>query len=306
MSVATGRLLHTITTTGSGLKEINNYVRNPGADNTTTSLYGGDLLGNLWRFGFKLDGTPEEAVKLVTLTDDTGKAQAITTRVELVASPGSQSRPRILVGTGRLLGVPDLDDKNVQSVYGFEDGVYTSGVSLRSQLKQMKLEASTNAAGQQTRRLVCQSSAADCKDDAKGWYVDLPDSGERVDIDMRLAYSTLVFASNVPSPDACSTGGYGWINYLDFNTGFAVDPGADGAGDASILVAGSTISGHDATSNAGGKVTDHISTTGVPEKPIDSNIPYSTPRPTGKRISWREIVKSKVDSSGVLLPTDAD
>ena len=170
----------------------------------------------------------------------------------------------------------------------------------------MKLEASTNAAGQQTRRLVCQSSAADCKDDAKGWYVDLPDSGERVDIDMRLAYSTLVFASNVPSPDACSTGGYGWINYLDFNTGFAVDPGADGAGDASILVAGSTISGHDATSNAGGKVTDHISTTGVPEKPIDSNIPYSTPRPTGKRISWREIVKSKVDSSGVLLPTDAD
>lgn len=306
LNAATGRLLHTITTTGSGLKEINNYVRNPGADNTTTSLYGGDLLGNLWRFGFKLDGTPEEAVKLVTLTDDTGKAQAITTRVELVASPGSQSRPRILVGTGRLLGVPDLDDKNVQSVYGFEDGVYTSGVSLRSQLKQMKLEASTNAAGQQTRRLVCQSSAADCKDDAKGWYVDLPDSGERVDIDMRLAYSTLVFASNVPSPDACSTGGYGWINYLDFNTGFAVDPGADGAGDASILVAGSTISGHDATSNAGGKVTDHISTTGVPEKPIDSNIPYSTPRPTGKRISWREIVKSKVDSSGVLLPTDAD
>jgi hypothetical protein len=25
----------------------------------------------------------------------------------------------------------------------------------------------------------------DCKDDAKGWYVDLPDSGERVNIDMR-------------------------------------------------------------------------------------------------------------------------
>jgi hypothetical protein len=90
----------------------------------------------------------------------------------------------------------------------------------------MLLEPSTGAGGQRTRTIKCLGSSTDCKDDAKGWYVDLPDSGERVNIDMRLANSTLVIASNVPSPDVCLAGGYGWINYLNFNTGQAVIPRA--------------------------------------------------------------------------------
>ncbi|WP_291603536.1 PilC/PilY family type IV pilus protein [Comamonas sp.] len=287
-----GSIIHTIGTAGSGLREINNYVRNPTIDNTTQLLYGGDLEGNIWRFEFKKDGSAIGAKKVVQLVDESSNPQPITTRIELVPTSAATERPRILVGTGRLYGSSDLADKSTQSVYGFDDNMdSTSGESLRSRLNQMLLEPSTGAGGQRTRTIKCLGNSTDCKDDAKGWYVDLPDSGERVNFDMRLANSTLVIASNVPSPDVCLAGGYGWINYLDFNTGQAVTQGPDGKGDVSTMVDGSTISGHATTITGDGKATDHISTTGNRDKPLDIDIPYGAPKPLGRRISWRELVK---------------
>lgn len=287
-----GSIIHTIATAGSGLREINNFVRNPAIDNTTQLLYGGDLEGNVWRFEFNKDGSAKSAKKVVQLVDEGSKPQPITTRMELVPTSAASERPRILVGTGRLYGSSDLADKSTQSVYGFDDNMDgMSGESLRSRLNQMLLESSTGAGGQRTRTIECLGSSTDCKDEAKGWYVDLPDSGERVNIDMRLANSTLVIASNVPSPDVCLAGGYGWINYLNFNTGQAVIQGPDGKGDVSTIVDGSTISGHASTITGDGKATDHISTTGVGDKPLDIDIPYAAPKPLGRRISWRELVK---------------
>ena len=287
-----GSPIHTIATTGSGLREINNFVRNPAIDNTTQLLYGGDLEGNVWRFEFNKDGSAKSAKKVVQLVDERSKPQPITTRMELVPTSAATERPRILVGTGRLFGSYDLADKSTQSVYGFDDNMDgMSGESLRSRLNQMLLESSTGAGGQRTRTIKCLGNSTDCKDDAKGWYVDLLDSGERVNIDMRLANSTLVIASNVPSPDVCLAGGYGWINYLNFNTGQAVIQGPDGKGDVSTIVDGSTISGHATTITGDGKATDHISTTGVGDKPLDVDIPYAAPKPLGRRISWRELVK---------------
>lgn len=287
-----GSIIHTIATAGSGLREINNFVRNPATDNTTQLLYGGDLEGNVWRFEFNKDGSAKSAKKVVQLVDEGSKPQPITTRMELVPTSAASERPRILVGTGRLYGSSDLADKSTQSVYGFDDNMDgMSGESLRSRLNRMLLESSTGAGGQRTRTIECLGSSTDCKDEAKGWYVDLPDSGERVNIDMRLANSTLVIASNVPSPDVCLAGGYGWINYLNFNTGQAVIQGPDGKGDVSTMVDGSTISGHASTITGDGKATDHISTTGVGDKPLDIDIPYAAPKPLGRRISWRELVK---------------
>lgn len=287
-----GSIIHTIATAGSGLREINNYARNPAIDNTTQLLYGGDLQGNVWRFEFKKDGSAKDAKKVVQLVDERSNPQPITTRMELVSTSAATERPRILVGTGRLFGSSDLADKSTQSVYGFDDNMDNiSGESLRSRLNQMLLESSTGAGGQRTRTIKCLGNSTDCKDDAKGWYVDLPDSGERVNIDMRLANSTLVIASNVPSPDVCLAGGYGWINYLNFNTGQAINEGPDGKGDVSTMVDGSTISGHATTTTGDGKATDHISTTGNRDKPLDIDIPYAAPKPLGRRISWRELVK---------------
>ncbi|MCX7627174.1 MAG: PilC/PilY family type IV pilus protein [Methylophilaceae bacterium] len=58
-----------------------------------------------------------------------------------------------------------------------------------------------------------------------GWYVDLPESGERIDKDIDLKARKLVFASNVPSSSPCTTGGNSWYNQLDYKTGLSV-PGS--------------------------------------------------------------------------------
>ncbi len=56
-----------------------------------------------------------------------------------------------------------------------------------------------------------------------GWYFDFPDSGERMNVDMNLTFGTLSVASNVPASSACTSGGYGWLNFIDFETGLGVD-----------------------------------------------------------------------------------
>lgn len=51
---------------------------------------------------------------------------------------------------------------------------------------------------------------------------NLPDDGERINVDMSLTLGTLLFASNVPRNTACNIGGYSWLNFLDYRTGLAV------------------------------------------------------------------------------------
>ena len=44
-------------------------------------VYGGDLLGNVWRFDLKDKGTP---TRVATLKNDAGTAQPVTASPELV------------------------------------------------------------------------------------------------------------------------------------------------------------------------------------------------------------------------------
>jgi type IV pilus assembly protein PilY1 len=55
-----------------------------------------------------------------------------------------------------------------------------------------------------------------------GWYVSLPENGERVNVDPKLVRGTLVFASNIPESSACTVGGRSWANFLDYSTGLGV------------------------------------------------------------------------------------
>ncbi|MFG5779502.1 pilus assembly protein [Comamonas sp. J-3] len=301
LNAATGQSVHTIVNpTGSGMKELNNFVKDPVGDNTTKLFYGGDIEGNIWRYEW--NGSSYTTTKVVQLTDASGTPQPITTRLELVQGNGSQGLPRILVATGKLMGVADLTSTAQQSIYGIDD-VYasngsgsgiTSGVSMRtSMLKKSELTNVTGANGKLTRELACSAStsAADCKDGSKGWYIDLPDTGERVNVDLRLAGSTLVVSSNVPSNEPCVAGGKGWVNYLNYETGLAVNGNEDGKGPAGEPVDGGLIAGNDLSANKDNDVTSHVSPSQFPEKPIDLKIPVATPKPLGKRISWRELVK---------------
>ena len=291
LNANTGAVIQTLVTTGSGLKELNNFVKDPSGDNTTNLFYGGDIKGNIWRFQWDTATSAFGVHKVVQLGDAT-TPQPITTRVELVQGQSGGSLPRILVATGRLLGVGDLSTTGQQTIYGFDDQVdsFGTGASLVAGLKQSELKNVTTTGGVLTRTLKCKGTTAECKDNAIGWYINLPDTGERVNVDLRIAGATLVVASNVPSNEPCVSGGTGWINYLNYQTGGPVNEGTDGEGPAGVPVTAGLIMGNDLSSTKDGNVTAHVSPSRVPDKPVDVAIPTATPKPKGKRMSWRELI----------------
>ena len=58
----------------------------------------------------------------------------------------------------------------------------------------------------------------------QGWYVDLPDTGERINTNPALALGALYFTSNIPNSDPCLPGGSSWLNILDYKNGTAATP----------------------------------------------------------------------------------
>jgi type IV pilus assembly protein PilY1 len=55
-----------------------------------------------------------------------------------------------------------------------------------------------------------------------GWYASFPESGERMNVDPKLIRGSLVFVTNIPSANSCTTGGDAYFNVLDVSTGLAV------------------------------------------------------------------------------------
>ena len=104
-----GQILYKISTgvgdptAPSGLSKINNYVDLSNLNNTTRQVYGGDLLGNVWRFDVNDSIAPSgrEAALLGVATDSGGARQPITTRPELAEL---NAKPMIFVGTASCSG----------------------------------------------------------------------------------------------------------------------------------------------------------------------------------------------------------
>ena len=283
-----GQIVHKIATTAgsaatpSGLAQISAFVDASTLNNTTKQVYGGDTLGNIWRFDVNDTIAPSgrEATLIGVATDSTGTPQPITTRPELAEL---NSKPMIFVGTGRLLGATDFTDIQPQSVYGIVDPLLGSPVyaNLRASLKPLELTQSGT-----TRTIACSGNTAQCGS-LSGWVIDLPEAGERVNVDMKLARGTLAFASNVPGfKSICEPVGHSWLNSIDFATGLAVSnsPGlAVSKSDITTLAVGLTLI--EINNNLVG-----VRTRADGKPPVRDDVP-STAKFGGKRISWREIAQ---------------
>ena len=320
INASTGKLMQRIAT-GAGsagspanMRDVNTYVANVSLDNTALRVYGGDMLGNVWRFNINKvdgDGNPAPSATLLGKTLSSGGAvQPITTNVELAEINGDTM---VFVGTGRLVSESDLDDKSAQSVFAFKDpltepelpdpAIGGSSGNLRAALKPLRIVQKTLKFKPGTRDLADEGATAydevdtrtvECTGNASttclvngGWVLDLPDTGERVNVDMRIALNTLAFASNVPQTEICSSGGYSWLNYLDLYTGNAVSTSPAGMIstrlDAITVGLGLLVSGDGRTS---GLITGSDG-----KKPQPYEIPTGTPGPVGRRISWREVMQ---------------
>ena len=220
-------------TTPSGLARINAWADNTLIDNTSLRAYGGDLLGNLWRFDINGDvgASGYDAQLLATLKDGLGNAQPITAKPELADAGGNAV---VYVGTGRFLGSSDLSDTSQQSFYAIKDGlsaatipstaIFNNPRTLGSFVQQTET-ATTCPAG--TPATICsagqsvRTSSHNVVDlgTKSGWFIDFPVLGERANTDPTLALGTLVFTTNKPDSGECVAGGYSYLYFLDYRTG---------------------------------------------------------------------------------------
>jgi type IV pilus assembly protein PilY1 len=312
----TGAILYKIATgagdasTPSNLGQLNAFIDDGAVNNTAVRAYGGDMLGNIWRFDINDSELPagRDAILLGQAKDSGGSPQPITTRPELAELDG---KPMVFVGTGRLLGAADISDVQTQSIYGIVDKL-TSGTvyaDLRNALKPMVLSSASRTANA-TRTVKCDPGQEERCKSKDGWVINLPDSGERNNIDMLLVGTTLVAGTNVPNTSACGKGGDYWLNYIDFATGLS-NGSFDGL-PVTALSAASTYGNNSLVTGlsylrltraggAGGSAGDSPgkivardggdSRTGAGGGGKVNDIFPPTPSPKGRRISWREIAQ---------------
>jgi type IV pilus assembly protein PilY1 len=291
LDAMTGEVLNKIgtgvgdTATPSGLAKIRNWVDGtPSVNNTTSRVYGTDLMGNVWRFDLST-AAPTVAL-LATTKDSAGVAQPITVRPEL-AEVGSPPVPYVYVATGEYLGPTDVGNTQVQSIYAIRDTLTSTAIpDLRASLTKRTM----TTVG--TERFTCtgpQQTAGDPTCDpnvTNGWYVDLIDGGERVNVEMKLQLGTLVVASNVPGNTACEPGGYSYKNYFDYATGLSPAGATEPVGSklSSALAVGINV----IRLPDGRIVVIGMDSSGTPQT---FDAPIASGAPSGKRITWREIAQ---------------
>lgn len=213
-------------------------------DNLADFVYVGDLKGNMWKIDVTsntasswhvaFDGEP-----LFVAMNDDGDRQPITTRPAIMRHPLSiREGVMVLFGTGKYLEVNDdvTEDVPTQSVYGIwdRDGFYYKSQSLRNDygdhdFDRDELNNPELAVDSATNRRIIHDNAAnvpkwfdeDGEPESRGWYIDLPVEGERVNRDIILRDNIAFLVTLIPADDVCAAGGAGWLMALSAETGGA-------------------------------------------------------------------------------------
>jgi len=294
VNALTGALLRTVSTgagstgTPSGLMKINAWIDST-ADNTAKRFYGGDLLGNLWRFDHddRILPSGNEAVALATFQHSSTSPQPITTKpqlTELTLSNGNKV-PVIVVGTGRYLGLTDVPDTTVQSIYAIKDPLATTGygdVRTRFDLVTQTVTVA-NGVGTSTNNTVDWLTKI-------GWKIDLPLSKERIVTDLLLNYNVIVAASAITGANECQpSGGSSYLYFINAYTGSGLN-GNDGNGGTFIsqYLGAFLVVGASAIRTADGKTT--IELVGSDASVHSRKQPKTNDPKNVRRSAWRELI----------------
>ena len=234
----------------SSLTAVNNGGEVAGLANL---VYAGDLQGNLWRVDISNPNPAQWAVSVLFQATDAvtgGNRQPITTKPVVSLNPRFPQvlGTMVLFGTGQFLGVPDLTNENVQSIYGVYDPPGGNPTPLnRGNLLPQTLHTSTVttiSGGTEEVRYI--TGTAGTVPSNPGWYIDLnlpscatPPCGERVINDPRLeSGGELVLTTYTPIPPAagtCNASGSSYLMVLNYATGGSFStPQFDATGDGKI------------------------------------------------------------------------
>jgi type IV pilus assembly protein PilY1 len=199
-------------------------------DSRVDYIYAGDRNGKMWKFdvssktpgdwGIAFNGKP---------LFDAGVGHPITDRPAIDAHPmGRDLGQLVLFGTGQYIELSDtsIENQPTQSMYAIWDlssklaKDHKSNGYARSELSESGLSVQSGV------RIISSGTAVDWFDDKnlpndRGWYVDLPDEGERIRRRPILRDNQVFFVTLIPDDDPCAAGGTGWLMVLDTRTGQA-------------------------------------------------------------------------------------
>lgn len=207
-------------------------------------VWGGDLLGNVWRF----DLDTNQVVRIAALTDAIGAAQPVTSPPEVGLVSGSTSKFVVMLGTGRYLSDADVPGAGAnawatqrQTLYGLFDNTTDANPTLPDL---RGANGTLCPVGGGNGDLVCQSLTLTTNTyngtptyaatthavnpaSRRGWYIDLPadanlSSGRIVSKPSLTPGGTLALTVNIPTNVQCDPGGRSWYLAIDFASGGAV------------------------------------------------------------------------------------
>lgn len=262
-----GTVVRTIDIAGSeGFSRFSPQFVEADVDQTVSRVYGGDLLGNVWR----INPNSGSVVKVMT------GSQPFTTAPELTVC---NEKTVLYIGSGKFLEASDMTDKTPQSFYGFVDDYENAGTVAKSQLEDISSTGKTSG------------------DNEVGWYVnftDIPANGgaERLAmVDPKLEGNIITFPTNIPESGICLASGRSKLYQLPIKTCTTGDVfpnvlnvNVTDMGN-SLVVGLTSIKLPDGTikliaTGSDGKITSP--TSGAGAQPA----PYSA-----RRVTWRELLR---------------
>jgi type IV pilus assembly protein PilY1 len=238
VNIKTGALIKKIAT-GVGTTATPNAMANPltidtDGNGTADAVYAGDLQGNMWKFDISgaAPGSWGLAYKLYAA------GSPITETPEATKNPSGDYL--IYFGTGKYLETADITSATTNTFYGIWDhfnGTVSSG------LVQQTIATST-VNGNIYRTLSNNNVAYTGASPNKGWYVQLPESGERSVTDPIVRGGRVIFTTLTPNTSSCGDGGTSWLMELDYLKGGALSaPPFDTNNDNSINAMDAIVGG---------------------------------------------------------------
>jgi type IV pilus assembly protein PilY1 len=226
----------------SSVIAVNSQGQSTGAANI---VYAGDLQGNLWRIDISNANPNNWSVSvLFQARDASGNMQPITTAPVATLNPRYPQLPgsMVFVGTGQLLGIPDLSSTNVQTIYGVYDSGTPTGIPITRATGSLVQQTLTAASISGTEVAVVTGNAVTIPTN-NGWYIDLTlNSGERVVNTPLLRSGALVVTTTQPSTSPCVSGGTSFLYVINYATGSAFPSPQFTVGTSTTLTApGNTV-----------------------------------------------------------------
>jgi type IV pilus assembly protein PilY1 len=209
LDAKTRALLSTVTTSAgsppgsgqaAGLAQIHAFVHDQ-SNQIAEQVYGGDLLGNVWRIDVSASDSylTAPAVLFAQLTDPSGTAQPVTVAPQIEIDINNGIDRYVFIGTGRLLDNADLTSPappQTQTMYAIRDGTLSTFLTTGLPIQPRSSMAAVNPDG----------VSAIATGAPNGWYHDLPNvtgDSERIVVDPQSNVNVAAYVGTLVQSDPC-------------------------------------------------------------------------------------------------------